>query len=50
MMIQRTNPKGQRRGARINAVTIVMATNVIRAVPVFKESTSQRDLNCTRLL
>lgn len=40
MMIQRANPKGQCMGARINAVRMVVVTNAMRAVPVFKESTS----------
>ncbi|MFH2109636.1 MAG: hypothetical protein ABIJ47_00085 [Candidatus Bathyarchaeota archaeon] len=45
MMIQRANPKGQYFGARINAVKMVVAMNAIRAVLVFKESTSEYDLN-----
>jgi hypothetical protein len=35
-MIQRANPKGQRLGVRIKAVRMVVATNAVRAVPVFK--------------
>ncbi len=49
MMIQEANPKGQCLGTRINAVRMVVAMNAIRAEPVFKESTSQCDLNCKGL-
>ena len=49
MMIKRANPKGQYFGVRNNAVKMVVAMNAIRAVPVFKESTSQYDLNCRGL-
>ena len=50
MMIQKANPKGQYFGVKINAVRmVVVAMNAIRAVLVFKKSTSQPDLNCTGL-
>ena len=48
MMIQRVNPTGQYLGVRINAVRIVVAMNAVRTVLVFKETTSQPDLNCAR--
>jgi hypothetical protein len=49
MMIQKANPKGQYFGVKINAVKMVVVMNAINAVLVFKESTSQPDLNCTGL-